>query len=138
MMRYNRELYLHSTMLLLYQEFQRRTNNAINKFTFHYASTLSRFFLSSEPTCSIYIPLCFYFIKGQNTTYSVIPHLHSTMLLLYRYTIMGLTIISLIYIPLCFYFIFPQQTFPRRPSLIYIPLCFYFIIRPGKSSCSCI
>ena len=54
-------------------------------FTFHYASTLSKSSLQVNNLRSqIYIPLCFYFIDGGESTYEeIITNLHSTMLLLY-------------------------------------------------------
>ena len=97
------------------------------RFTFHYASTLSRYkeaFLSSY---FIYIPLCFYFITRSIRFIPWVPF---------------------IYIPLCFYFIPSSSiaccitsvfTFHYASTLsrfllqksyvpkIYIPLCFYFI-----------
>ena len=98
-------------------------------FTFHYASTLSKWlyrnharlldlhstmlllylrlraFISS--LCSIYIPLCFYFIFC--IADMILSHI-------------------LIYIPLCFYFIYVYSDYAVLLLLIYIPLCFYFIL----------
>ena len=139
---------LHSTMLLLYRIwFQGETLKSIiyiplcfyfiewthlhhipeQRFTFHYASTLSGGIAFDE---------------GDRV------HLHSTMLLLYRihhwreqkvfwFTFhyastlseskMTFDYNSEIYIPLCFYFI-RVELCPSLASLsIYIPLCFYFI-----------
>ena len=56
-------VYLHSTMLLLYQKPETGTSGIYHVFTFHYASTLSVF------------ALCFCCCQH---------HLHSTMLLLYQ------------------------------------------------------
>ena len=75
------------------------------RFTFHYASTLSRMSgcmspnhhnlhstmlllypisrFASEAMNRIYIPLCFYFIELQSIRFLHHIHLHSTMLLLY-------------------------------------------------------
>ena len=77
---------LHSTMLLLYPMRSRSATSIIHSFTFHYASTLS-LHGSKNPWDgkSIYIPLCFYFI---------------------RHHIFGGIRNRKIYIPLCFYFIF--------------------------------
>ena len=98
-------------------------------FTFHYASTLSRSIDENDRCGCIYIPLCFYFIVippgSRDQTFSI-------------------------YIPLCFYFITLQVrqssndtsfTFhyastlsgradrkKTRSNVIYIPLCFYFIV----------
>ena len=52
-------------------------------FTFHYASTLSRTQRKSTTGFSIYIPLCFYFIRFASTWRSEPLYLHSIMLLLY-------------------------------------------------------
>ena len=59
-------------------------------FTFHYASTLSRTACDSAWTgCKIYIPLCFYFIQEQRPEeHRQNKNLHSTMLLLYRVSIL--------------------------------------------------
>ena len=121
--------HLHSTMLLLYHALDDYEVSDLKGFTFHYASTLSRwvyrvaderdrFTFHYASTLSrvrsavekhifqIYIPLCFYFI------YKVI------LIVLQRYVI---------YIPLCFYFIsYASFCYPVW-SFIYIPLCFYFI-----------
>ena len=97
-------------------------------FTFHYASTLSSAPVRSWhhllriyiPLCfyficaagklvkrnlSIYIPLCFYFIFMHLPSQPGIPHLHSTMLLLYLEQPDEMGAYDRIYIPLCFYFI---------------------------------
>ena len=57
-------------------------------FTFHYASTLSGVPTSSlSLSIHIYIPLCFYFIRIGLLSVAVCKlHLHSTMLLLYRWS----------------------------------------------------
>ena len=95
---------LHSTMLLLYPGAGAQGHGTI-AFTFHYASTLSwrrsqkartRRYLHStmlllypilrlfpESSVKIYIPLCFYFIRGDKLN----------------------SFCKEIYIPLCFYFI---------------------------------
>ena len=104
------------------------TDNNNEKFTFHYASTLSGV-----------SRLCI------NTP----QHLHSTMLLLYLISLcrslnlvvftfhyastlskqqQSQTLIENIYIPLCFYFIENLNYQEAKDILIYIPLCFYFII----------
>ena len=101
------------------------------KFTFHYASTLS---------------------SRRHAIRHDVKHLHSTMLLLYPPFILIVPPPLLIYIPLCFYFIPSRRwqsvtdcsfTFHYASTLshthilsnvlrfIYIPLCFYFIFRPG-------
>ena len=77
-------LTLHSTMLLLYQRTVLNDIYKANNFTFHYASTISRF-LGGTP--------------------GVYPPLHSTMLLLYRTTSAFYSKQSCLYIPLCFYYI---------------------------------
>ena len=77
-------VYLHSTMLLLYQKPETGTSGIYHVFTFHYASTLSVF------------ALCFCCCQH---------HLHSTMLLLYQWTNFIAAGERKIYIPLCFYFI---------------------------------
>ena len=142
--------HLHSTMLLLYR--RRSAGYADHdKFTFHYASTLSVLNDTFTPVSTldlhstmlllypwpspgspgslcIYIPLCFYFIPLCSTTKeNSRRNLHSTMLLLYPYHCHARTVKRFIYIPLCFYFILQRRT--ERPCTlhIYIPLCFYFI-----------
>ena len=100
---------LHSTMLLLYPPNLTVRYLRACQFTFHYASTLSKtnhpdalhltdlhstmLLLYPAPRAGkasarpIYIPLCFYFIRSKTAvgkSYSV--NLHSTMLLLYRYS----------------------------------------------------
>ena len=97
---------LHSTMLLLYQEHV-DYKRLIEKFTFHYASTLSDCIVFKNHICIIYIPLCFYFIG--KTAWGMCRSPAS------------------IYIPLCFYFIGQRRVYRNRQSDIYIPLCFYFI-----------
>ena len=101
-------------------------------FTFHYASTLSHVSVLLISCILIYIPLCFYFIwvtgydindydkftfhyastLSLSERYNIVddPHLHSTMLLLYRIW---------------------RTDWPGQWSAIYIPLCFYFIDRFG-------
>ena len=143
--------YLHSTMLLLYPEYP-VSYSPVSTFTFHYASTLSkmrkagwkvtRLYLHSTmlllylccsmrflPRWMIYIPLCFYFIKKTGLIFpSGITNLHSTMLLLYRFS------------PRAERILWPTFTFHYASTLsrlgdrlrnsvcaIYIPLCFYFI-----------
>ena len=54
---------LHSTMLLLYPGPERAGRVVCNRFTFHYASTLSDSRGGWWRHSHIYIPLCFYFIK---------------------------------------------------------------------------
>ena len=106
------------------------THETIPAFTFHYASTLS---------------------GGSRNSLSDRTHLHSTMLLLYRFTTRDDGLNTIIYIPLCFYFIsaaflvevsdlylhstmlllYPKNRFLFMDiNLIYIPLCFYFIRYP--------
>ena len=56
--------YLHSTMLLLYRLLHWIAEEYKGRFTFPYASTLSKDEFLPELSCiRIYIPLCFYFIK---------------------------------------------------------------------------
>ena len=56
--------HLHSTMLLLYPTAGHAVKVADRKFTFHYASTLSKDALNGQVEgLDIYIPLCFYFIR---------------------------------------------------------------------------
>ena len=77
------------------------------KFTFHYASTLSVIHVLSDfPEIFIYIPLCFYFIHLRLTVAQpCLLYLHSTMLLLYPDPPGSPWASYFIYIPLCFYFI---------------------------------
>ena len=118
--------YLHSTMLLLYQGVT-ISGFCYLTFTFHYASTLSGRREKGARENDIYIPLCFYFIRGSRrkkrrlesftfhyaSTLSAMTdmsdnankNLHSTMLLLYRFVKYETATSILIYIPLCFYFI---------------------------------
>ena len=153
-------LYLHSTMLLLYQ--QALAVKGLYK--------------------NIYIPLCFYFIQRLPRLCLPIQYLHSTMLLLYRFGTYLYSAPYSIYIPLCFYFIRDfQSRFPcdliylhstmlllyllrfrlstacssnlhstmlllyrSRCSLcvdrkdIYIPLCFYFILIKFLRKLACV
>ena len=60
-----------------------------DEFTFHYASTLFPEILVQLLLVHIYIPLCFYFITVHSSAAQHIPHLHSTMLLLYKGSIQG-------------------------------------------------
>ena len=121
-----------------------------HQFTFHYASTLSQLTGGSRIDISIYIPLCFYFIRwipiivyicniiyiplcfyfigvthGKNP--QVIADLHSTMLLLYhpKNTLNKMRQLHLHSTMLLLYL--PLITSERFPIDIYIPLCFYFI-----------
>ena len=86
--------------------FPSRTSWVIS-FTFHYASTLSQCWCKriQDRSC-IYIPLCFYFIGwcGDERDRCIV-NLHSTMLLLYRFSLPQQQNSCPIYIPLCFYFI---------------------------------
>ena len=125
-------MHLHSTMLLLYLEQRVTALEQDVRFTFHYASTLSKNRdQKSIGRTKIYIPLCFYFIvwafcsdKQRNTWFtfhyastlsrsilsiiSADTYLHSTMLLLYLVRVLRFVVLSFIYIPLCFYFIYLQ------------------------------
>ena len=119
---------LHSTMLLLYLRNFSQPFCLFRRFTFHYASTLSRWWRGcTVRLLLIYIPLCFYFIGKGGTSMTGdmdlhstmlllyrrrgsylcrhIRHLHSTMLLLYQTTTTLSVGTMIIYIPLCFYFI---------------------------------
>ena len=123
--------YLHSTMLLLYPDEVNLYRLATVEFTFHYASTLSRWLLHAAVCKHIYIPLCFYFIKPpKGKKFNCIYNLHSTMLLLYRKTRSRKCAPQPIYIPLCFYFIICRRSKLLCFHIIYIPLCFYFIASP--------
>ena len=75
---------LHSTMLLLYLMIG----------------------VDNTTIDSIYIPLCFYFIRTIHCTKAARV---------------------MIYIPLCFYFIQEDSYSQKHLNGIYIPLCFYFI-----------
>ena len=90
-----------------------RLTERFDKFTFHYASTLSG---------QIY-PVAI-----------VIADLHSTMLLLYRVIVTSKSYENPIYIPLCFYFIQHRGVLKLHSRLIYIPLCFYFILYVGNNT----
>ena len=79
-------------------------------FTFHYASTLSKFKTSGRRE---------------------LMNLHSTMLLLYRRRRVLRKCLRRIYIPLCFYFILQALPYMSLTTWIYIPLCFYFIKKTG-------
>ena len=126
---FERMLHLHSTMLLLYPGRADQGDAGGVRFTFHYASTLSRHeYFRSTPENAIYIPLCFYFIPPPEEELEesawylhstmlllylpaarfhlvLMLHLHSTMLLLYRVSGDAWVSGDAIYIPLCFYFI---------------------------------
>ena len=78
---------LHSTMLLLYLMIG----------------------VDNTTIDSIYIPLCFYFIRTIHCTKAARV---------------------MIYIPLCFYFIQEDSYSQKHLNGIYIPLCFYFIANP--------
>ena len=102
---------LHSTMLLLYLMIG-VDNTTIDSIyiplCFYFIRTIH---CTKAARVMIYIPLCFYFI--QEDSYSQ-KHLNG------------------IYIPLCFYFILFGVFHSSPSSMIYIPLCFYFIISSCK------
>ena len=76
--------HLHSTMLLLYLADNAELHQVL-RFTFHYASTLSGYSDEEMVYDTIYIPLCFYFIRyGLTPCSRSSSNLHSTMLLLYQ------------------------------------------------------
>ena len=125
-------------------------------FTFHYASTLSGVPTSSlSLSIHIYIPLCFYFIRIGLLSVAVCKlHLHSTMLLLYRWSRRWkrLNLQNLHSTMLLLYrdwgwfsvLVYKWFTFHYASTLsildtiktryavyIYIPLCFYFIKEAG-------
>ena len=84
-----REMNLHSTMLLLYRASPDCTSHSKAKFTFHYASTLSVYASEGvrfEP------PFTFHYASTLSLLLRIvsycIKHLHSTMLLLYRPSLM--------------------------------------------------
>ena len=101
----------------------------VEKFTFHYASTLSTVeWVSQLLPLKIYIPLCFYFIVGKkvdrkrrilftfhyaSTLSLILPHLHA---LPYPFTFHYASTLS-----------FPVVRLRTDRTKIYIPLCFYFI-----------
>ena len=96
---------LHSTMLLLYLDFNIFYGDVSTIYI-----PLCFYFISIQPfkelwNIRIYIPLCFYFIEKELTAYQYDWYLHSTMLLLYR----------------------GNWNLDRQEYCIYIPLCFYFI-----------
>ena len=120
-------------------------------FTFHYASTLSkRLLIRAILIFCIYIPLCFYFIplpwtmqawhcgftfhyastlsSFRVSVVAVAPHLHSTMLLLYR-RLQELVLDLLPDLHSTMLLLYPIWLMIARTSrcTIYIPLCFYFI-----------
>ena len=143
---------LHSTMLLLYPRGQLLTET----FKRNLHSTmllLYRFwFRRCQSLCTIYIPLCFYFIactirivlsltlftfhyaSTLSCLVSSIPrppqwftfHYASTL----SYQVVNYGKMEFIYIPLCFYFIPSSRTAFWYSFRIYIPLCFYFIPAP--------
>ena len=142
---------LHSIMLLLYPI------HGLPEFSFE-DNKQSMMRLNMRHTCvnfppihPIYIPLCFYFICGNNLCsfipfwiyiplcfyfiYIIIterkythPHLHSIMLLLYPCYLPGVPgqLLHLHSIMLLLYLL--AMTLKRSKPSIYIPLCFYFII----------
>ena len=57
----------------------------------------------------------------------ILKNLHSTMLLLYHNLYGSTALDEIIYIPLCFYFIDIADAMFECGMTIYIPLCFYFI-----------
>ena len=86
-------------------------------FTFHYASTLSRCWLSLPCPQGIYIPLCFYFI-ALTSTQSDLPFsftFHYASTLSHEFFLISYSIY--IYIPLCFYFIFLHHIFETIHNL---------------------
>ena len=100
-------------------------------FTFHYASTLSYTIIWNSLALTIYIPLCFYFIRRWDWYRGlVLYNLHSTMLLLYpggqgsaaTVTVFTFHYASTLSITDKHYYININ---------IYIPLCFYFIYDAG-------
>ena len=138
-------------MLLLYQ-IEEIIAWLSEKFTFHYASTLSMVW---KHTYSAPAEFTFHYAStlsnDSNYSYDVSSNLHSTMLLLYRHGDSRLKPVFLeftfhyastlsqsfpsavlffdiIYIPLCFYFIFISPKRRHVVTYIYIPLCFYFIV----------
>ena len=119
-------------MLLLYPWPGRMGRDPESKFTFHYASTLSkRRSEEGSRRISIYIPLCFYFIGFLVTVLCGVICIYIPLCF---YFINGISSSSIrrieIYIPLCFYFICLFLSHGQRAFLIYIPLCFYFIEAP--------
>ena len=80
--------------------------NAEVYFTFHYASTISRRWHSESNSAFLYIPLCFYYIKGGVATVTAMAyftfHYASTISWLDYGKLRG---IGQLYIPLCFYYI---------------------------------
>ena len=122
------EINLHSTMLLLYRylsAWMRATRSNLH-------STMLLLYLI--PTAafirdfSIYIPLCFYFIVGVDTTQTEFnSDLHSTMLLLYRYTFF-IAMTTDLYLHSTMLLLYrPYIKTKSSACSIYIPLCFYFI-----------
>ena len=76
--------HLHSTMLLLYL-IRRRTGVKRNKFTFHYASTLSQLEKKVEKHNSdLHSTMLLLYLNLNVLIVSSYFHLHSTMLLLYH------------------------------------------------------
>ena len=98
------------------------------QFTFHYASTLSKFVYRHTVDISNLhsTMLLLYRAEEQGQKYGT-THLHSTMLLLYPITFADKRPVIIIYIPLCFYFIERPEVGLKEKVSIYIPLCFYFI-----------
>ena len=114
-------------MLLLYRFFRFVIINVRYIFTFHYASTLSRFSIETYAGTFIYIHYASTLSLFHLLTSYLLSNLHSTMLLLYRAYPAERPLPERIYIPLCFYFIRKRAPGCNNTDIIYIPLCFYFI-----------
>ena len=98
-------------------------------FTFHYASTLSQTSASQEgSTPHLHSTMLLLYRIWEAHAVTNYIHLHSTMLLLYRAEKDVQREAVYIYIPLCFYFISAEVQGTNTLRQIYIPLCFYFIV----------
>ena len=107
-------------MLLLYPYSRLTQRPCINRFTFHYASTLSSDIIRTPANSSkftFHYASTLSFHPGQEAFRE--PHLHSTMLLLYQHKEVLKLHSRLIYIPLCFYFI--------NYSTIYLTYIFIYL-----------
>ena len=145
------ELYLHSTMLLLYPCFGESALACEPEFTFHYASTLSEQTHCQQITRSKFT---FHYAstlsqRDVETDTKTSCYLHSTMLLLYRVHYMQVHLFTRFTFHYastlshpgaksrdnCTEFTFHYASTLSRTTLytemqkvgIYIPLCFYFI-----------
>ena len=119
------------THIRLYPWDSRQKPDILEKFTFHYASTLSDNFLDLALLAFSNLHSTMLLLYRVSPLYSMLTflHLHSTMLLLYPGSLTSLAMQRLKNLHSTMLLLYLRlRAFISSLCFIYIPLCFYFIL----------